>query len=295
MKKQLFAAVAIAGIAALALTGCVDNSAGSDAEDPSASAVSVDQAAADLVPADIADTGVLTIGVDATYPPNEYKDDEGNPIGWDIELADAVAAKLGLKTEYTVAAFANIIPSVEGGKLNMGVSSFTDNAERQKTVDFVDYYQAGILWASASGNNVDPDNACGLKVAVQATTYEDTDEVPAKSAACVAAGKPAITIVPFDTQDAATAAVTLGQVDAMSADSPVTAAAIAASKGKLQAAGSSFEVAPYGYVIAKGSKLVQAVQAAVQSLIDDGTYMKILEKAGVAEGAISKATINAGS
>ena len=294
MNKRILTAVAIAGVAALALTGCVNNSSGSDTTDTTA-AISVDQAAADLVPADIAETGILAIGTDPTYPPNEYKDDAGNPIGWDIELVDAVAAKLGLKTQYTVSSFANIIPSVEGGALNLGVSSFTDNAERQKSVDFVNYYQAGILWASAADNNVDPENACGLKVAVQATTYQDTDEVPAKSAACVEAGKPAITIVPFDTQDAATAAVTLGQVDAMSADSPVTAAAIAASKGKLQAAGSSFEVAPYGYVIAKGSKLVQAIQAAVQSLIDDGTYLKILEKAGVADGAITKATINAGS
>jgi len=294
MNKRILTTVAIAGVAALALTGCVNNSSGSDTTDTTA-AISVDQAAADLVPADIAETGILAIGTDPTYPPNEYKDDAGNPIGWDIELVDAVAAKLGLKTQYTVSSFANIIPSVEGGALNLGVSSFTDNAERQKSVDFVNYYQAGILWASAADNNVDPENACGLKVAVQATTYQDTDEVPAKSAACVEAGKPAITIVPFDTQDAATAAVTLGQVDAMSADSPVTAAAIAASKGKLQAAGSSFEVAPYGYVIAKGSKLVQAIQAAVQSLIDDGTYLKILEKAGVADGAITKATINAGS
>lgn len=295
MKKQIFAAVAMVGIAALALTGCVNNATASDAEDPTGTTVAVDEAAAALLPADIADSGVLTIGVDATYPPNEFKDDEGNPVGWDIELADAVAAKLGLKTEYTVAAFANIIPSVDGGKLNMGVSSFTDNAERQQTVDFVDYYQAGILWASAAGNAVDPDNACGLRVAAQATTYEETDELPAKSDACVAAGKAPITIVPFDTQDAATSAVALGQVDAMSADSPVTAAAIAASDGKLQAAGTSFDVAPYGYVIKKGSKLVQAIQAALQSLMDDGTYMAILEKAGVAEGAISTATINAGT
>ena len=296
MKKRILTAVAIAGIAALALTGCVDNSGGSAAKDTtSGSAVSVDQAAADLLPADIAKSGVLTIGIDPTYPPNEYKDEQGNPVGWDVELADAMAAKLGLKTEYTVSAFANIIPSVEGGALNMGLSSFTDTAEREKTVDFVDYFKAGILWASVAGNKVDPENACGLKVAVQATTYEDTDEVPAKSAACVEAGKPAITIVPFDTQDAATAAVTLGQVDAMSADSPVTAAAIAASKGKLQAAGSSFDVAPYGYVIAKGSKLVQAIQAALQSLIDDGTYLKILNNAGEADGAITKATVNAGS
>ena len=58
------------------------------------------------------------------------------------------------------------------------MSSFTDTVEREKQVDFVNYYTAGIQWASPKGNDVDPDNACGLKVAVQATTYEDTDEVP---------------------------------------------------------------------------------------------------------------------
>src|SRR5699024_6274616 len=136
--------------------------------------------------------------------------------------------------------------SVTGGKADIGMSSFTDTIERQEQVDFVNYYNAGIQWASAAGNEVDPENACGLKVAVQATTYEDTDEVPAKSEACVAAGKPEIEKVQFDTQDAATNAVALGQVDAMSADSPVTLYAIAQTDGKLQAAGETFDIAPYG-------------------------------------------------
>ncbi|MBL3753155.1 transporter substrate-binding domain-containing protein, partial [Mycobacteroides abscessus subsp. massiliense] len=69
-------------------------------------------------------------------------------------------------------------------------------------------------------------DACGKKVAVQATTFQDTDELPAKSKACTDAGKPAIEIVRFDGQDAATNAVVLGQTDAMSADSPVTSWAI---------------------------------------------------------------------
>ena len=73
------------------------------------------------------------------------------------------------------------------------MSSFTDTLEREKQVDFVNYYTAGIQWAAPKGKTVDPDNACGLKVAVQATTYEDTHEVPAKSKACTDAGKPAIT------------------------------------------------------------------------------------------------------
>lgn len=284
---------ALIAATALALTGCVNNGGGGNTTTP-APTVAPDAAAIALLPEAIKTAGELSMGVDATYPPNEYKDASGNPIGWDIELANAVAAKLGLKPVWNVAAFANIIPSVKGDKYAMGVSSFTDNAERQASVTFVDYYQAGILWASAAGKTVNPDDACGLKVAVQATTYEHTDEVPAKSEACVKAGKAPIDIKPFDTQDAATTAVALGQVDAMSADSPVTAYAISQSKGKLQAAGASFDVAPYGYALSKTLGLEKAVQAAVQSLMDDGTYLAILTKWGVQDGAIKSATINAG-
>ena len=296
MRTRLVAAPALLAAAALLLTGCVDNTS-TDAGSTTAptSSITADDAAVALLPADVKDSGKLVVGIDPTYPPNEFKDADGNPIGWGAELAAAVAAKLGLDVEYQVSKFDNIIPSITGGKADIGVSSFTDTVEREKQVDFVNYYEAGIMWASAAGNDVDPENACGLKVAVQATTYEDTDEVPAKSDACVAAGKPAIQKVPFDTQDAATNAVALGQADALSADSPVTLYAISQTGGKLQAAGESFDVAPYGIAVAKGTGLTEAVQAAMQSLVDDGTYGDILDEWGVADGAIDEITINAAS
>ncbi|TFC50686.1 ABC transporter substrate-binding protein [Cryobacterium sp. TMT2-17-1] len=289
---------ALAAVTALLLTGCVDNSTdttGGATSDSSASEIAVDDAAAAMLPAEVADSGTLVIGTDPTYAPNEFKNEAGEPIGWGIEIAEAVAAKLGLEPEFQVAKFDNIIPSVTGGKADIGVSSFTDNVEREKQVDFVNYFVAGIQWASAVGNDVDPDNACGLKVAVQATTYEDTDEVPAKSDACVAAGKPAIDKLKYDTQDQATNAVVLGQADALSADSPVTLYAIAQTEGKLQPAGETFDVAPYGIVVAKDSELTKAVQAALQSMVDDGTYGDILDEWGVADGAIETITINAAS
>lgn len=287
---------ALAAAAALMLTGCVDNStpATGGASD-SGPTIETDEAAAALVPAEVADTGTLVIGTDPTYAPNEFKNEAGDPIGWGIELASGVAAKLGLEPEFQVAKFDNIIPSVTGGKADMGASSFTDTVERQQQVDFVNYYTAGIQWASAAGTDVDPNDACGLKVAVQATTYEDTDEVPAKSDACVAAGKPAIDKLKFDTQDAATNAVVLGQADALSADSPVTLYAISQTDGKLQLAGETFDVAPYGMVLAKGSELTVAVQAALQSMVDDGSYGEILDAWGVADGGIDEITINAGA
>jgi len=291
----------LAAVAALALTGCVDNSApepGSSAGngaggESSAPAIAKDDAAAALVPDAVAKDGKLVIGTDAAYPPNEYKDESGNPIGWGIEISNAIAGKLGLQPSYQVSKFDNIIPSITGGKVDIGESSFTDNPEREKQVDFVNYYTAGIQWASKTGTDIDPDNACGLKVAVQATTVEDTDEIPAKNKACLDAGKAAIQVQKYDSQDEATNAVVLGKADALSADSPVTFYAISKTNGKLQPAGKSFDVAPYGIATQKGSDMTKAVQAALQSMLDDGSYMDILKKWGVEAGALDKITVNA--
>lgn len=294
--RSVASVAAIAAVAALALSGCVDNSTPADSSSPSsASGVKKDDALANQLPDAIKKAGALTVGMDNTYPPNEYKDDSGQPAGWEVELTNAIGDKLGLKINYAIAKFDNIIPSIVGGKDDFGMSSFTDTTDREKQVDFVNYYTAGIMWASAKGKTVDPDNACGLKVAVQSTTYEDTDEVPAKSKACTDAGKPAIQALRFDTQDAATNAVVLGQADALSADSPVTLYAVSKSSGKLQAAGKAFEVAPYGLPVAKGSKFTPVLQKTVQALIDDGTYGKILDKWGVSDGAVTKADLNAAS
>ncbi len=285
---------AIIAVAALMLTGCVDNSTpatpGSGGDTP---AVGVDAAAVALLPADIKASGKLVIGIDPTYAPNEYKDDAGNPIGWDVDLANAMAAKLGLKADYQISGFDKIIPSITGGTYNIGVSSFTDNAEREKQVDFVNYYNAGIQWAQLIGKTVDQANACGLTVAVQATTVEETDELPAKSKACTDAGKAAITILKFDKQDEATNALVLGRADAMSADSPITQYAVSQQSAKIELAGDPFDVAPYGIAVDKGSKLTQAIQAALQSMMDDGSYKTILDKWGVFSGAVDKITINA--
>ena len=254
-------AAVLAATATLAVSGC---SAGSDSgSSESTSAASgasekVDEIA-NTVPEAIKSSGKLIVGVNIPYAPNEFKDPSGKIVGFDVDLVNAVAATLGLTPEYREADFAKIIPSIQGDTFNIGMSSFTDTKEREQTVDFVTYFSAGILWAQRPGEPIDPNNACGKKVAVQATTTEETEELPAKSKACTDAGKPAIDIIKFDGQDAATNAVVLGQADAMSADSPVTAYAIKQSNGKLEAAGEIADAAPYGWPVKKGSPLAQSL------------------------------------
>jgi polar amino acid transport system substrate-binding protein len=292
-KKLLLPAAFVA--ASLTLAGCVNNEvAAPESTSPaSEAAVEVDEAAVKLLPADIVDAGVLKIGTDATYAPNEFKDADGNPVGWEIGLADAMAAKLGLTTEYNIAKFDNIIPSITGGKYDLGLSSFFDTKERQQQVDMVDYYTAGIQWAVPAGKPVDPDDACGLKVAVQNGTTQALDDVPAKSKACEDAGKPAIEILGYDTQDDATAAVALGRADAMTADSPVIQYAVKQSDGKLEVSGDIYSVFLYGMPMEKDREtLGEALQAALTALQEDGTYTEILKKWGVEAGAIDEITIN---
>lgn len=289
-----FGAVVLALGGILAASGCSTTSETSSSETTSAAAVSaarVDDIAT-LVPEDIKASGELVIGVNIPYTPNEFKDADGKIVGFDVDLMNAVAATLGLTPDYREADFANIIPSIQGGTFNVGMSSFTDTREREQSVDFVTYFSAGTLWARPAGATVDPDNACGKKVAVQATTVQETEELPARSKKCTESGKPAIEILKFDGQDAATNAVVLGQADAMSADSPVTLYAIKQSKGKLEAAGSTFASAPYGWPVAKGSALAAALQQALQHLIETGDYKTIAAHWGVEEGMIDKPVIN---
>ncbi|MDH6193899.1 polar amino acid transport system substrate-binding protein [Mycobacterium frederiksbergense] len=288
----------IAGIVAtsgaLALSGCASGTEGGGKSAENTTAVSAEKvdSIAETVPAPIRESGKLIVGVNIPYAPNEFKDPSGKIVGFDVDLMNAVAATLGLTADFREADFAKIIPSIQGGTYNLGMSSFTDTKEREKSVDFVNYFNAGIQWTQRPDAPVDPTNACGKKVAVQATTVEETDELPAKSKACTDAGKPAIAIMPFDGQDAAANAVVLGQADAMSADSPVTSYAIKQSKGKLEPAGEIFDSAPYGWPVAKGSPLAQSLQQALDHLIETGAYKQIAANWGVESGMINKATVN---
>jgi polar amino acid transport system substrate-binding protein len=284
-------ALSLISAAALALTGCASNSEGTGPTGSVSNSVSEQADLSTLVPAAVASRGKLIIGVNVPYSPNEYLQ-KGKVVGFDVELLDAVAKVLGLTTDYRQADFEKIVPAVKAGTYDMGMSSFTDSKEREKTDDFVDYFTAGILWASQKGKAVDPTNACGMTISVQATTYEQTDELPAISKACTKAGKKPLKILPYESQDDAVNAVILGKAAAFSADSPVTAYAIKQAGDKLQAAGEIREAAPYGWPVKKGSPLRDALQKALQSLIDDGTYDQICKKWGVQAGEIDTATIN---
>lgn len=245
-----------------------------------------------LVPDAVRDTGRLVIGVNVPYAPMEFKNADGQLVGFDVELMDAVSRVLGLVPDYRDTSFDTILPAVVDGRYDVGMSSVTDTKEREELVDFVTYLQAGTQWARRPGTALGPASACGLKVGVAEGTLQATEELPAKSDQCSAAGMPPIEMIVFRSQDEVTSALIKGEVDAMSADSPVTGFAIKLSRGELVPAGDVFDSAPYGWPVAKGSGLIEPLQRALEHLMETGEYRAIATMWGVERGMIDKPAVN---
>ena len=285
-------------VVALVAAGCGDkgDAGGGSTGTTTAAAPSVDEALAAKVPDAIKSDGKIVIGTDSSYPPNEFLDTDGKTVvGWEVDLFNAIAAKLGLKTEWQSAVFDAIIPGIESGKYEMGVSSFFITDDRKKQADMVSYYNVGTQWLTKKGNpnGIQPDAACGKKVAVQTNTAQDTDDLAKRQEKCKSEGKPAITVDRYQRQDQATASVVSGKDDATLADSPVMAYAVKQTNGQLELLGDPYDNYFYGSVVKQDqAEFAQAVADAVKALIADGTYKTILEKWGVEAGAIDNSAVN---
>lgn len=273
-------------------TDRVANAVGSAGSGPvEAPTGTVDQIAK-TVPSEIRDTGRLVIGVNVPYAPNEFKNSSGEIVGFDVDLMKAVTRTMGLVPEFRETGFEGILPSVQDGNFNVGMSSITDTPDREQEADFVTYLQAGTLWARQAGSSADPASPCGLRIGVAYSTIQETTEIPAKSDACVAAGLPPIEKVVRTHQDEVTAALIAGEVDAMTADSPVTGFAIKLSGGALEPAGEVFDSAPYGWPVAKGSGLAESLRLALEHVMNTGEYRTIATMWGVEKGMIAQPVIN---
>ncbi|MFC7548537.1 ABC transporter substrate-binding protein [Plantactinospora sp. GCM10030261] len=293
------AVIGVAGAALLTLPlaacGEKEDSAPPAGSPSAAASAAADPALAGRVPDAVKSDGVLKVGTDSTYAPAEFLDSDGQTvIGFDVDLFNAVAAKLGLKAQFESAPFDAILPGVDSGKYEVGVSSFTINDERKQSVTMVSYFSAGTQWATKAGNpnKINIDDACGKKIAVQTGTVQ-FDDITARSKKCTDAGKPAITIDQYQAQSDATAAVVSGKNDAMLADSPVGAYAVKQTNGQLELLGDIYESAPYGYVVKKDqTELAEVLRDAVVAIIDDGSYEASLKKWGVEAGGIDEPAVN---
>lgn len=298
-RRSRTALVAACAAASLTLAACGSDSLeeGGGSSETSAATVkaSKDPSLADQVPAELKKKGTLSIGTDASYPPNEDFASDGKTIeGMDIDLLNAVLGKLGLKAKYQNAGFDSLILGVKSGKYDASISSFTINNERKKQVSMVSYFSAGSQWVVPKGNpkKVDAKSACGLSVAVQKGTVQIPD-LKKRSKQCTGQGKKKIKTLIDDQQSKATLNIVSGRADAMVADLPVSVDVVNKNKGKVELLGKPYDTAPYGIVIPKGdADLGNVIVKALKAIKKDGTYDKILKKWGTEGGTYSKYAVD---
>jgi polar amino acid transport system substrate-binding protein len=265
----------------------------------SPSAAGSPSAAAITIPADqLKFPDKLVVCIDIPYPPQEFFDDQGNPVGSDVEIAQEIARRAGLTPQIENSVFSTIIAAVTGGKCDIIVSAQNITAERIKQVDMIPYFQAGQAFVVAKGNPKGiktQDDLCGKSVAGESGTTEidylnGTGDYKGQglSAACQAKGKAAITVKEFEKDSDALLALQSSQVDSYFADSPVAGYYIVQHPDQFEASGLTLGVALEGISIPKDkTKLRDAVQQIVVSMIDDGGYLTILKKYGDESGAVT--------
>src|SRR5271166_6847552 len=172
--SKLVARLGVPALAILALAGCGSSSTSSST--PATTPSAANAAIVAKVPAAMKTKGTLNVATEAQYAPMEFIASDGHTvIGMDPDLVSALAAVMGLKATFINSNFETIIPGLAAGRYDVGASSFTDTKERQKTVDFVDYFKAGISFYAKSGSNLGVKtlaDLCGKTVAVEKGTVE---------------------------------------------------------------------------------------------------------------------------
>ena len=289
---------ALAAVAALSLAGCGGSSDGGDNPtltegSPSAGGSSL----ADLLPQAVKDKGKLVVGSDVAYPPVEFTDTDGKtPIGIDPDLGKAIGEKLGIKLEFVNGTFDGLIPQLTTSKrIDLIMSAMSDTKKRQATVDFVDYFSAGTSIIVKKGNPAKIsglDDFCGKTIALQRGTTQD-DVAEAQKTKC---GANKLTILKFDTDPEALLQVKNGRAVADMNDFPVAAYTAQKQSTDFEVVGEQLEAGPYGIGVRKSdTQLRDAIQKALQAMMDDGSYAAILQKWNVTQGALKTATVNAGT
>jgi polar amino acid transport system substrate-binding protein len=231
----------------------------------------------------------LTFCSDTTYPPAEFLQGS-KAVGFDVEIAGAIAKQFGKSADVKTTGFDVIIPSLLAKKCDAIVSSLTDNAERRKQVDFADYLTVGESLMVKKGN---PEHITGLSslsgksVAVEASTTEKAD-LDAQNKTFDSQHKKKITIKIFPSDTTAAAALQTGKVSAYFADATPVLYYIKQTGGKFETGGPQIKTAPEGIATRKGDPLGGQIKSALSKLYANGTIPKILAKWGVGQFALKK-------
>ena len=239
-------------------------------------------AAAQTLPARIADSKVIHIAVNGTYPPMESIDPATNKlIGFDIDLGEAIAKELGVKLEWQDGAFAQLIPSVQTGRADMILSGISDLPARRESLDFLDYLKSGAQFYTLdkSTDIKTAEDLCGKTVStVRSTSYPANIEA-FSAENCVKKGKPAMTVAGTDRMPLAHIELQQGRADGGVQGSETLPTLLKAEPGVYRVLSTPFTVVQQGIAFAKtDTQLRDAVAGALKKLFADGTYTALITK-----------------
>jgi polar amino acid transport system substrate-binding protein len=303
------AALAATGILIAGCTAAAGNEpAPADAADAAQIAgmdIAVDDDARALLPEDIASAGAVKVATDAPYAPFEMFVEEGSEelTGVDVLLGHAIGAKLGIDFDFAQQGFDGIIPALQAGNFDVAMSAMTSSVERMDVLTFVDYSASGTGILTRAGNPDDIEtylDLCGKDVAVQSATSQVDLVNEVWQGECEAVGLDPIALSEFPSDSDAQLAITAGKAVASLLTKPSAGyVAKTTNDGKTfmvvedDAAPNGYDATLNGIGVLKGEDdLATAIQAALQSLMDDGTYSAILAEFGVEGIGIDEATIN---
>lgn len=287
MKKLV--AVLLAGAMCFSLAACgsgaADETVTSDAEAAVEETTDETEAAEDETDAadteETADTaaagevttateGVLTMGTNAAFPPYEYY--EGDAIvGIDAEVAQAIAEKLGLTLEIVDMDFGSIITAVQTGKVDVGIAGMTVEPDRLENVDFTDSYATGVqVVIVPEGSEIaSVDDLEGKLIGVQESTtgwQYCTEDYGDEN------------VIPYPNGATAVQALMDGKVDCVVIDQQPALSFVEANEG-LTILDTEYAVEDYAIAVSKDNTgLKDAINTALNELIEDGTVQGILDK-----------------
>jgi len=272
------------------------SSTGSTAAPQISASTSVPPTLNSTLPANIRQAGKITIGSELDFPPFEYMKG-GTLVGFDVDVAKALGAKLGVQMDFINANFSGLVAGVQAGRYDVAMSALADTASREKVVNFVNY---GI---ASAGLLVQPGNPLGIKtladmcghsVAVQAGSVPAVPTTQTQSAKCVQEGKAPIKMQTLQSGSDIYLALEAKRVDIGFAGGPDAQYFLAAKPGAFDIVTTSKIVTgAFGIAVSKDDmQLANALKAAMQAILDDGSYAKIINTWQLSTVAVTPTAIN---
>ena len=237
---------------------------------------------------------VFTLAVALGSPPDDFRDARGEIAGWEIDMVRAATQALGLSLDLRPTTFDTLIPGLQARRFDGATGQLGITEVREKVVDMVGTLTGNELFAALAGSDIKVqglESLCGLNVA---TTRGSREMVFAaeQNPKCEAAGKKPINALAFNDGNGAAEAMLSGRADLYWLGSTAVSYFVAQSKGRAKVVGSYTDTSYLGVALPKGSDLAVPLQAAMQHLIDNGAYGKIVAKWGLEDGAIKQAPLN---